>query len=101
MYVYVLTWITIFSLLQGQFRNDSFNGQGTIKHSSGMIYEGLWINGKPANIASRLVITNETPVVVEQGSYFEINVECQNDLGTATHGMPMILLSLLKNVELI
>uniref|UniRef100_A0A8D0HI74 MORN repeat containing 1 n=1 Tax=Sphenodon punctatus TaxID=8508 RepID=A0A8D0HI74_SPHPU len=31
-------------------KNDMFNGQGSIIHCSGVIYDGLWINGYPAGI---------------------------------------------------
>ena len=33
---------------QGQWRNDVFNGEGTMLHSSGMTYDGMWENGIPA-----------------------------------------------------
>ena len=72
--------------MKGQFRNDSFNGQGKLQHSSGMMYEGLWINGKPADMASKLVILNATPIENEQGTYFQVEVECRNDIDTPTQG---------------
>ena len=90
--------LNTFNTLQGQFRNDSFNGQGTMEHCSGMLYEGLWINGHPANMASKLVITNTTPVEVTQGEYFEITVECQNDINTATQGKnPQFITNVTRN----
>ncbi|KAI0236893.1 hypothetical protein LSAT2_012586 [Lamellibrachia satsuma] len=64
----------------GQWMNDMFNGQGTMQHCSGMRYEGLWVNGKPVNIATKLVIKCEnSPVEVIQGETFNIEVECRND----------------------
>ena len=35
--------------IQGQWRNDFYNGDGTMIHTSGMTYDGLWINGNPAS----------------------------------------------------
>ena len=35
--------------LQGQWRGDVYHGQGSIMHCSGVTYEGMWINGKPAS----------------------------------------------------
>ena len=60
--------------------NDMLNGQGTMKHCSGMSYEGLWVNGKPLNIATKLVIKCENPPLeVIHGETFNIEVECRND----------------------
>ena len=57
-----------------------------MEHCSGMLYEGLWVNGRPVNMALKLVITNESPVEVTQGMHFEIKVQCQNELGEPTQG---------------
>ena len=37
-------------------------------------------------MASKLVILNATPIENEQGTYFEIEVECRNDLDEPMHG---------------
>ena len=70
-----------FLFFQGQWLNDLFNGQGTMKHSSGMIYEGIWVNGHPANMAQKLVITI-TPEDILQGVFFNVEVQCQTEDGT-------------------
>ena len=55
-------------------------------HSSGMFYEGLWINGKPATMATKLAITNEGPIEIIQGMPFKIEVQCQNPDGQLIEG---------------
>ena len=35
--------------LQGQWRGGVFHGEGSISHSSGVSYSGLWLNGRPAS----------------------------------------------------
>ena len=35
------------SCLQGQWRNNLFNGQGIMIHTSGMVWDGIWTNGRP------------------------------------------------------
>ena len=42
------TDLVIYYFFQGQWRNDVFNGEGTMLHSSGMTYDGMWENGIPA-----------------------------------------------------
>lgn len=65
--------------LQGQWHNDMCNGQGTIVHSSGVIYEGLWVNGMPSVMATKVVIDVETKTIpINQGEGFSIKVECRN-----------------------
>lgn len=32
---------------QGQWRSNLFKGQGTMIHTSGVVYEGLWTHGRP------------------------------------------------------
>lgn len=34
--------------MQGQWRGDVYHGEGSISHTSGVTYAGLWINGRPA-----------------------------------------------------
>ena len=55
-------------------------------HSSGMSYEGFWINGKPAEMATKLVILCESPLEIIQGVPFSIEVECQNEDNTKIEG---------------
>ena len=75
------------STTQGQWMNDMFNGQGIMEHCSGMRYEGLWINGKPERLATKLVFKCEvTPLEVIQGETFSIEVECRNDDGELVDG---------------
>lgn len=73
-------------VFQGQWMNDMLHGQGSMHHSSGMHYEGMWCNGRPAHMASKLVITNVSPINTIQGVYFEVSVECQKENGTTTQG---------------
>ncbi len=75
-----------FSYFQGQWSNDMFNGQGSMTHASGVIYEGLWINGKPAITATKLAIKTEAPIEIIQGTPFSIEVECRNDNDDAIEG---------------
>lgn len=51
-------------------------------HSSGMIYEGMWVNGRPESMPTKLVIT-EAEIESLQGSYINIEVECQTAEGVA------------------
>ncbi|KAJ3586276.1 hypothetical protein NHX12_012676 [Muraenolepis orangiensis] len=39
--------------LQGQWCNNLFNGQGSMIHASGVVYDGLWTNGRPLADAQR------------------------------------------------
>ncbi|CAL8277882.1 unnamed protein product [Boreogadus saida] len=42
--------------MKGQWRNNLFNGQGIMIHTSGMVWEGIWTNGRPLGGASIMVI---------------------------------------------
>lgn len=42
---------------QGQWRNDRFHGLGAMQHSSGVIYEGIWIGGRPSGTAADFSIS--------------------------------------------
>jgi hypothetical protein len=64
---------------QGQWRNDMYNGEGSMIHCSGFIYEGIWLNGKPCKMATKLVITGEPVLELTQGQTFTIEVECQGE----------------------
>ena len=74
-------------LLQGQWNNNTFNGQGTMVHCSGMSFEGLWINGQPSLLASKLVVSNvDGCLEVVQGVPFNLEIECQNEDGETVEG---------------
>ena len=45
-----------------------------MSHSSGVTYEGLWVNGRP-------VVMEASPVEVLQGEPLLLEVQCQNDDG--------------------
>uniref|UniRef100_A0A8D0HAP2 MORN repeat containing 1 n=1 Tax=Sphenodon punctatus TaxID=8508 RepID=A0A8D0HAP2_SPHPU len=62
-------------------KNDMFNGQGSIIHCSGVIYDGLWINGYPAAQAKKLVILGPEVIDVIQGSAITLHVQLQNEEG--------------------
>ncbi|KAM9034691.1 MORN repeat-containing protein 1 [Sarcophilus harrisii] len=65
----------------GQWRNNVFNGQGLMIHCSGIIYDGLWINGYPATQASKIVILGPTVIKMVQGSSITLKVQLQTDDG--------------------
>lgn len=68
------------NLLKGQFLNDLFNGEGVMKHASGIVYSGQWVNGFPITMASKIVlIVEESPMIIRQGHPFAIRVECRNE----------------------
>lgn len=67
---------------QGQWVCDHFNGLGTMSHCSGVTYEGIWINGVPERMASKLAIKSAVETIeIVQGDSFLIEVECQDDEG--------------------
>ena len=35
---------------QGQWWGDVFNGEGSMIHTAGVSYEGMWVNGRPEGI---------------------------------------------------
>ena len=41
---------------QGQWWGDMFNGEGSMIHTSGVSYEGMWINGRPEGIVELLLL---------------------------------------------
>ena len=63
-----------------------FNGQGTMVHCSGMNFEGLWINGRPNQLSSHLIVDIESPLEVVQGVPFTIEVRCQDSEGNIVEG---------------
>ena len=56
-----------------------YNGDGTMIHCSGFIYEGSWINGKPAKMAVKLAIVGEPVLELTQGQTFTIEIECRTE----------------------
>ena len=72
---------TLYMFHQGQWRGDMHNGQGTMMHSSGVIYDGLWLNGRPVAMATKLVITGYENSLIEttQGQPFSLTVECRDE----------------------
>ena len=46
-----LSFFYCFSL-QGQWRANRYHGDGSLFHASGIIYEGLWIDGYPECMSS-------------------------------------------------
>jgi len=40
----------MFCDIQGQWWGDVFNGEGSMIHTSGVSYEGMWVNGRPEGI---------------------------------------------------
>ncbi|XP_056399328.1 MORN repeat-containing protein 1 isoform X2 [Hyla sarda] len=66
---------------QGQWRNDVFSGQGTMIHCSGVIYDGPWINGRPADVAKKITILGEDVKEVVQGSPATFHVQLMKEDG--------------------
>ena len=57
-------------------------------HSSGVTYEGLWVSGYPAKMATKLVIKSLTsPYELIQGQSFDIEVTLVDDEGEITEGL--------------
>lgn len=74
-------------VFQGQWRNDVYHGHGSMVHCSGVTYEGLWVSGYPAKVASKIVIKSLTsPHEVIQGQSFDIEVMLVDDEGEITEG---------------
>lgn len=56
------------------------SGMGYIKHSSGIIYDGHWINGLPQLLATKLVfVSNQTVNFIDKEKPFNIEIQCHND----------------------
>ncbi|XP_005092118.1 uncharacterized protein LOC101861022 isoform X3 [Aplysia californica] len=73
-------WCADGSHYVGQFLSDLFNGEGTMTHASGIVYQGMWIDGYPVTMATKLVlIVEEQPLIIRQGLPFSVRVECRND----------------------
>ena len=65
---------------QGQWANDVMSGMGYMKHSSGIVYEGNWINGLPQAFATKLVfVPNQEVYYIDKEKSFNIEIQCHND----------------------
>ena len=58
-----------------------------LSHASGMVYEGLFINGRPSRVACQLKIKCESPLEVIQGMPFALDVECIDEDGEVVEGI--------------
>ena len=57
-----------------------FNGEGRMTHASGVMYQGLWKDGLPIIMATKMrLIVDESPLVIRQNKPFSLRVECQDD----------------------
>jgi hypothetical protein len=52
-----------------------FNGHGIFMHSSNYYYEGLFENGLPFQMASKLAISMKNPMIEEASSIFDVEVK--------------------------
>lgn len=58
-------------------------------HASGVVYEGIWVNGKPARVATKLEfveIDPETGLTLEQNKTFAIAVRMVDEDGNIIEG---------------
>jgi len=70
--------------------NNVYCGEGKLSQVSGASYKGLWINGQPAYMATKLVITgldDTSSMLVARGESFTVSVECHTDNGELMQGM--------------
>ena len=51
-----------------------------------MSYEGLWTNGFPVNIATKMLITCDSQIEVIQGTPFDLEIHTVNDEGDIIEG---------------
>ena len=66
-----------------------YSGEGKLSQVSGACYKGLWINGRPAYMAVKLVVTgldDTSSMLVARGDSFTVSVECQTDNGELMPG---------------
>lgn len=62
-------------------------------HSSGFTYEGLWVNGKPAKMATKMELVgvdSTVGITVTQGQSFDIEVQMTDDDGEIVQGLFVI-----------
>lgn len=60
-----------------------------MRHCSGLTYHGVWSNGNPTVLPSKLAIVNETgkdEIELVQGQPFNLKVKCTNDQGDIVEG---------------
>jgi len=73
-------WLADGSHYVGEFLSDMFNGEGRMTHASGVMYQGLWKDGLPIIMATKMrLIVDESPLVIRQNKPFSLRVECQDD----------------------
>ena len=59
-------------------------------HSSGFVYEGMWINGKPAVMATKIELCDADAsigITISQGECFDIKIQTVNDEGEVIKGL--------------
>lgn len=59
-------------------------------HTSGFTYEGLWVNGKPAQWATKMVIVgvdSTVGITITQGQGFQVHVQMVDDDGEVVKGL--------------
>ena len=67
-----------------------FNGEGIMIHSSGFTYEGLWVNGRPAQQATKIQIVGvdaDSGITITQGETFSIELQTVDDDGEVIKGV--------------
>jgi hypothetical protein len=68
------------------------HGQGCYMCTSGMKYEGMWINDLPEVMACKLFI--EAPQELNRGQSFSVAVGCYNEDGFLVEGLFVIMIDL-------
>ena len=66
-----------------------------MRHCSGLVYNGCWLNGNPTILPTKLVIVNSTgkePVEIILGQPFDIQVKCVTESGEVVEGKHSIYL---------
>ena len=71
--------------IKGQWLNDLRSGEGTLRHQSGLLYEGMWTSDQPVEITTGMEI-RVLPAELHPGERFIVEVECLTDRGIAFHG---------------
>ena len=57
-----------------------------------MSYEGLWVNGMPVKMATKLVLTCEPQIEVIQGTPFNIEIHTVDEDGETIEGTELLYL---------
>src|SRR6218665_3361013 len=79
--------------IKGQWLNDLRSGEGTLRHQSGLLYEGMWTSDQPVEITTGMEI-RVLPAELHPGERFIVEVECLTDRGIAFHGqleLPVVI----------